>query len=172
MSDISNAIIDDGLKYLGRSQQQIKPNPQLFTSLFPKKTVIEREIIQLDSRVIQNKTVSYVNPDGNPKDSSKDGFTTDIFKLPTIQDMKNITRQDLLMRGFGESPYASNISNQEKISEMINGLLRDQINLFNTKVEIGAIDAYFNGKLSIIGEGENRELLFNRAGSLVPVLTQ
>lgn len=171
MSNITNSILLDGKKFFGPSLEKIQPKTRLFTGLFPDKQVIEDEIIQLDRKVVKNKIVSYVDPDIEAKSSSVEGFTTDLFKLPTIKDMKHITRQMLMMRGFGYHNYDSSVSSKKKLVDMITDIQRRQIDLFDTKVEIGAIDAYFNGKLSVIGEGENRELLFNRDSSLSPVLT-
>jgi len=171
MSNITNSILLDGKKFFGTSLEKIQPKTKFFTSLFKDKQIIEDEIIQLDTRVVKNKIVSYVNPDIEAKSSSVEGFTTDLFKLPTIKDMKHITRQMLMMRGFGYHNYDSSVSNKKKLVDMITDIQKKQIDLFDTKVEVGAIDAYFNGKLSVIGEGENRELLFNRDNSLSPILT-
>tara|TARA_R110001632_G_scaffold40001_2_gene99887 strand:+ start:3219 stop:4265 length:1047 start_codon:yes stop_codon:yes gene_type:complete len=171
MSNITNSILLDGKKFFGTSLEQIQPKTKLLTSLFKDKQVIVDEIIQLDKKVVKNEIVSYVNPDMEAKSSSIEGFTTDLFKLPTIKDMKHITRQMLMMRGFGYHNYDSSVSNKKQLVDMITDIQKKQIELFNTKVELGAIDAYFNGKLSVIGEGENRELLFNRDSSLTRVLT-
>jgi hypothetical protein len=171
MSNITNSILLDGKKFFGTSLEQIQIKNRLLTSLFKDKQVIEDEIIQLDRKVVKNKIVSYVNPDIEAKSSAVEGFTTDLFKLPTIKDMKHITRQMLMMRGFGYHNYDSSVSSKKKLVDMITDIQKRQMDLFDTKVEIGAIDAYFNGKLSIIGEGENRELLFNRHDSLTEVLT-
>ena len=171
MSNITNSILLDGKKFFGTSLEQILAKTKFFTSLFKDKQVVVDEIIQLDTKVVKNKIVGYVNPDMEAPGSSIEGFETDLFKLPTIKDMKYITRQMLMMRGFGYHNYDSSVSNKKQLVDMITDIQKKQIELFNTKVELGAIDAYFNGKLSVIGEGENRELLFNRDSSLTRVLT-
>jgi len=171
MSNITNTILPDVRKFFGTTIEKIQPKTKLLTGLFKDKQVIENEIIQLDSKVVKNKIVSYVNPDIESKSSSVEGYETNLFKLPTIKDMKHITRQMLMMRGFGYHNYDSSVRNKKQLVDMISDIQKKQIELFNTKVEIGAIDAYFNGKLSVIGDGENRELLFNRDESLSQVLT-
>jgi len=116
MSNITNTILPDVRKFFGTTIEKIQPKTKFFTGLFPDKQVVVDEIIQLDTKVVKNKIVSYVNPDIEAKSSAVEGFTTDLFKLPTIKDMKHITRQMLMIRGFGYHNYDSSVRNKKTIS--------------------------------------------------------
>jgi hypothetical protein len=155
----------DLTRAIKEAQLSAQPSLSFMMSFFKKKDTVDTELVEEDSQLKGARVAKIVNPDAVADGTEIPQFTGEIFKLPTIQDKQMITGRDLKKKLKGESVYSQSTP-AGKGAIIIKEVIEDQKNKINNKMELLAIDALFNGQVSIIGKGEDRIISFNRDPSL------
>lgn len=139
------------------------PKIGLFMSFFPVIDTVGERIIELDFKSNGANIASYVNPSHKSKARNKKGFSVKSFILPTKKDKYIITSEDLAKKLFGTTPYTQQQSLQTKALRLADEAVMDLRDNSDVRDEVSAIEQVFEGTLSIVGEGENRSLDFERS---------
>ncbi len=141
------------------------PKIGLFMSFFPVIETLGERIIELDFKRNGTNVASYVNPNHKSKARNMKGFDVKSFTLPTKKDKYIITSEDLEKKLFGTTPYTQQMSIETKALNLMDSAITDLRDNSSNKDEISAIEQVFNGTLSIVGEGVNRSLDFERSAA-------
>lgn len=159
----------DLTRVMGKSLEKSAPKPTLMMSFFANKETYDTEIVELDKRFKGARVAKFVNPDAVADGTEKLSFDNYTFKLPTMQDLQTLTGKELKKRLLGENVYAAKTPAQ-KGAIITKEIQTEQRDMVEVAMELMAIDAVFNGQLTIVGKGENRVLSFNRKASHTIVL--
>jgi len=145
--------------------EQTAPNPLGLTSFFARQPATGTRYINMDKGFSRARTASFVNPKAVADGTEKLSFSREPFMLPTIQDMQSINGEDLEAFGIGEWDNANERS-LDRVDRRIAKIHEDQRRMVDAKVGLSAIEVAFEGKLTVVGKGENRVLDFGRDESL------
>ncbi len=126
---------------------------------------VDTEYIESDLFKTKVRVAQFVNPDAVAKGTEKLIFTEQQIKLPTIKDKRTLTSKEMRSRGFGENVYQSG-SNQTRVASAMDKELVDMDSTIVNRIELMAIESIFDGKMTIIGEGENRVINYGRKEAL------
>lgn len=151
----------DLTRRMSRSLVKAAPRPRMFMQFFANAETQDSEIVELDKQFSGVRVAEFVNPDAVADGREKLSFDNLIFKLPTMQDSTPLTAKELTKRLRGQTVYAET-SPEAKGAVLMQELQNEQADFIENKMELMAIDAAFNGTLTVIGKGENRVIDFNR----------
>lgn len=158
--------LDKNLKRHMAKAVETRPNPiSLFMAFFQGLDVHSKEIVEFDAKDYDNGVAPFVNPlkDGKPVEIK--GYNNNILKLPTMKPVHPITGDDLKKKPFGQTVYTDEqVANMNARNLMVSAI-DDNEDRIDRRLEIMRIEAIFDGKLTIVGEGEDREVNFGRAAS-------
>jgi len=154
----------DLTRTMSRSLVKAAPRPRLFMQFFANVETQDTEIVELDKQFSGVRVAEFVNPDAVADGREKLSFDGYVFKLPTMQDSTPLTAKELKKRLRGQNVYAQT-SPASKGAVLIQELQNEQVDFIENRMELMAIDAAFNGQLTIIGKGENRIIDFNRSAT-------
>ena len=158
---MSTILYTDISRTMAGSLAKAAPRPQLFLQFFGNKERQDTEIVELDKKFKGVRVAQFVNPDAVADGSEKLAFDNYTFKLPTVQDSVPVTAKELRRRLFSETVYAQKTP-AGKAAVLVADIQSDQMDKVENSMELMAIDACFNGQISVIGKGENRVIDFNR----------
>jgi len=140
------------------------PKPRLFMSFFGNAETQNSEIIEVDKQFKGIRVAAFVNPNAVADGTEKLSFTEHTFKLPTLKDTMSLTSKELGKRLMGQNVYTQT-TYAAKAAIIIAEIQQEQREMVENAMEMMAIDACFNGQLTIVGKGENRVVSFARTGS-------
>lgn len=126
---------------------------------------VETEYIESDLFKTKVRVAKFVNPDAVAKGTEKLTFVEQQIKLPTIKDKRSLTSKEMRSKGFGETIYDSS-SNQTRVAAAMDTELVDMDSTIMNRLELMAIESIFDGRMTIIGEGENRIIDYSRKTGL------
>ena len=144
---------------------QVQPKIGLFMSFLPVIQKVQERIIELDFKKNGTNIASFVNPNAKAKGKKLDGFEVRQFTLPTKKGKYIITSDDLSKKLFGTTIYNKTASLQTKALDLMDTAITDLKDDDFTRDEVSAAEQVFKGTLSIVGEGENRSLDFQRSAT-------
>ena len=122
---------------------------------------VETEYIESDLFKTKVRVAKFVNPDAVAKGTEKLTFVEQQIKLPTIKDKRSLTSKEMRSKGFGETIYDSS-SNQTRVAAAMDTELVDMDSTIMNRLELMAIESIFDGRMTIVGEGENRIIDYSR----------
>lgn len=149
---------------LNRAVQERKYSGRFFLETFFKKeepsatATIEVDIMKAGGR----KLAPIVSPLRGGVAVTKEGYETKTFKPPYLHPKDVITVKDLSQRSAGESPYAPQLSAEEKEAKTAGEYLRRLDDTIERRKEYMASLAVIRGKINIKGFGDDREINFQR----------
>jgi len=158
---MSTILFTDISRTMQGSLAKAAPKPKMFMQFFASKERQDTEIVELDKKFKGVRVAEFVNPDAVADGSEKLSFDNYTFKLPTLQDSEPLTAKELTKRLFGESVYTQKTS-AAKAAVLVADIQSEQMDKVDNKMELMAIDAMFNGTITVLGKGENRTIDFNR----------
>ena len=126
---------------------------------------VETEYIESDLFKTKVRVAKFVNPDAVAKGTEKLTFVEQQIKLPTIKDKRSLTSKEMRSKGFGETIYDSS-SNQTRVAAAMDTELVDMDSTIMNRLELMAIESIFDGRMTIVGEGENRIIDYSRKTGL------
>lgn len=126
---------------------------------------VETEYIESDLFKSKVRIAQFVNPDAVAKGTEKLTFTEQQIKLPTLKDKRSLTSKEMRKRGFGENIYNDN-SNPLRVAAALDREMVEQDETIVNALELMAIESIFDGKMTIVGEGENRIIDYGRKAEL------
>lgn len=135
------------------------------TALFPNENVGNTEYVELDKMYSKAKVAQFVNPEAEPDGTEAEGFTRTPFKLPTLQEVMAITGKDIKNAQYGVSPYDER-ANMDILAGLIARRTVDIRNSIDNAIGKMSIEAAFDGRITVIGKGENRVIDFGRPAEL------
>ncbi len=151
----------DLTRRMGASFLKTAPKPKMFMQFFGATETQDSEIVEIDKQFKGVRIASFVNPDAVADGTEKLSFDEHTFKLPTLQDMMTLTSKELNKRLRGQNVYSQETS-AAKAAVMVMEIQDEQRNMVENSMELMAIDAVFNGQISVVGKGENRVVDFDR----------
>jgi len=137
------------------------PKPRMFLQFFGSSETQDTEIIEIDKQFKGIRIASFVNPDAVADGTEKLTFDEHTFKLPTLQDLMTLTSKELKKRLRGQNVYTQ-VTYAAKAAIMVMEIQKEQREMVENAMELMAIDACFNGQLTIVGKGEKRVVDFDR----------
>lgn len=161
---MSTLLFTDLSRTMSASLAKAAPRPQMFMQFFGNTETQDNEVVELDKRFSGVRVAQFVNPDAVADGSEKLSFDNYTFKLPTVQDSVPLTSKELKKRLFNETVY-SMTSPAAKAAIMVSQIQSEQMDKTENAMELMAIDACFNGQITVLGKGENRIIDFNRAAA-------
>ena len=161
---MSTLTFTDLTRTMGKSFDKVAPRPKLLMPFFANIETQDNEIVELDKQLSGVRVAEFVNPDAVADGREKLSFDNYVFKLPTMQDSTSLTAKELKKRLRGQNVYTQ-VTNAAKAAILIAELKMEQKDFIENKMELMAIDAAFNGQITVIGKGENRVIDFNRSAA-------
>jgi hypothetical protein len=154
----------DLTRRMGKSLVKTAPKPRLFMQFFGTTETQDTEIIEIDKQFKGIRVAQFVNPDAVADGTEKLSFDEHTFKLPTLQDLMALTSKELKKRLRGQNVYTQTTF-AAKATIMIMEIQQEQREMIENAMELMAIDACFNGQITVVGKGENRVVDFDRTAS-------
>jgi len=154
----------DLTRTLGKSLVKTAPKPKMFMQFFGTSETQDNEIVEIDKQFRGIRVAQFVNPDAVADGTEKLSFDEHTFKLPTLQDLMTLTSSELKKRLRGQNVYTQETF-AAKAAVMIAEIQQEQREMIENAMEIMAINACFDGQISIVGKGENRVVDFDRKAS-------
>ncbi|MDA0778535.1 MAG: major capsid protein, partial [Bacteroidetes bacterium] len=151
----------DLTRAMSKSLEKAQPKPKMILQFFPNKERYETEVIELDKKFKGARVAKFVNPDAVADGREKLSFDNYVFKLPTMQDLMSLTSKELNKRLFGQNVYTQTTT-AAKGAVLVKEIQEEQKDFIETLMEVKAIEAVFDGQITIIGKGENRVIDFDR----------
>jgi len=151
----------DLTRVMATSLVKAQPKPKMFMQFFKNKDRFDTEIIELDKKFKGAKVAEFVNPDAVADGREKLSFDNYVFKLPTMQDSVDLTAKELKKRLMGQSVYTQTTS-AAKAAVLVKEIQTEQMEYVETKMEVMATEAMFDGTITVLGKGENRVIDFDR----------
>jgi len=168
---MSTILYTDISRTMSGSLAKAAPRPQMFMQFFGNKEREDTEIVELDKKFKGVRVAQFVNPDAVADGSEKLAFDNYTFKLPTVQDSVPVTAKELKRRLFSDTVYAQKTP-AAKAAVLVADIQSEQMDKVENAMELMAIDACFNGTITVVGKGENRAIDFNRnAANTIDLLT-
>lgn len=158
---MSTLLFTDLSRTMSGSLMKAAPRPTMFMQFFQNVETQDNEIVELDKKFSGVRVAQFVNPDAVADGSEKLSFDNYTFKLPTLQDSVPLTAKELKKRLFGQNVYAQTTP-AAKAAILVTEVQSEQMDKVENAMELMAIDACFNGQISVVGKGENRVIDFNR----------
>ncbi len=147
--------------FMQRTIDTKQPSPKFFGNFFGKKETIPTRILEIDSRFRGVRVANFVNPNAVADGTEKLTFTENQFVIPTIKDIQTITPTELEKRMAGENVYIQK-TEADRLGRMVAEIQTEQMQMITDKFELMATEAVFNGKVTVVGKGENRVIDFKR----------
>jgi len=141
------------------------PNPQFMLGFFAQEVVQDTKYVELQGKFAKARVAQFVNPDAVADGSESLSFTRTPFVLPTIQDIQVVTAKDVEQIKLGDTEFTPS-STKEKLWYAIDSKIADQKTMVANRNEKSAIEAVFDGKITVTGKGENRVIDFGRPAEL------
>lgn len=149
------------------------PHTAVLDLFFPNIVASDEEEIAFDVEIDKRRVSPFVSPLVQGKVVQSKGFSTDRFKPAYIKDKRVIDPNRPLRRSIGEmigGNPALSAANREEVN--VARELADQIEMFQMRLELMAVDALLDGKLVIEGEGYSAvEVDFGRDATLSKTLS-
>lgn len=161
----------DLTRTIGKSLVKTAPKPRMFMQFFGTSVTQDNEIVEIDKQFRGIRVAQFVNPDAVADGTEKLSFDEHTFKLPTLQDLMTLTSSELKKRLRGQSVYTQTTF-AAKAAIVIMEIQQEQREMIENAMEIMAVNACFDGQISIVGKGENRVVDFARkAANTIDLLT-
>lgn len=141
------------------------PTTSFLSGFFGRTVVQDTQYVEMQDMFAKARVASFVNPDAVADGSESLDFGRSEFKLPTIQDVQKITSKDLEQVVLGDTEFVPKTP-KEKLWYAIDAKIQDQRNMISNRNELSAIEAVFDGKITVTGKGENRVIDFGRPAEL------
>ena len=145
------------------SKSQAVPNFML--GFFGTVVLKNTRFVDIQTFLRKARVATFTNPIAVADGTEKLSFNQDPFVLPTIQDVQTITGEDLENIVLGDNEYTPKTP-EEKLGYCIAKTVEDQRGMVSLKNEVSAIEAAFDGKITVLGKGENRVIDFGRPAAL------
>lgn len=142
-----------------------QPKPRFLSRFFAGNIIKDTRYVELQGKLKKARVASFVNPTAVADGTEKLSFTREPFVLPTIQDLQSITGDDLENIVMGDTEYVPRTP-EEKLGVCVAQTIQDQKDMVAVRQEVMAVEALFDGKITIVGKGENRVIDFGRPAEL------
>lgn len=156
--------IFDTRSMLRALEERRAPRTFLTDTFFSTVETSDTEHVDID--IIRNKRrlAPFVHPLAEGKIVDRQGFSTKSFKPPYIKPKMVTTAADMLKRSFGEHIYSSR-SPAERAAAQLAKDLGEMQDMINRRIEWMAAQVINTGQLTVVGEGFNAVIDFQRAGA-------
>lgn len=142
--------------------QQKPPRTFVRDMFFPIRTPRDTEYIDYDVEDHVRKLAPFTNPNLAGPAVDQTGFVTSTFTPPTVSQKMVTTAEQLMKRQPGEPVYGG-LSPDERASQQLGRNLASLDNMITRREEWMCCKALWDGIITILGEGVNKQVNFNRA---------
>ena len=147
------------------------PHTALLDMFFADEVVSPEEEIAFDVVADKRRLSPFVSPLVEGKIVQSKGWQTDKFKPAYIKDKRVIDPSRPIRRAVGERIGGGDLSPADRQGAIVALELKDQVEMFNMRLEVMAADALFDGKIVVDGEGYDAvEVDFGRDATLTKAL--
>ena len=143
-----------------RAAEQIKPPATYLSDLFfPTVEVSPTPTIMMEYRKRGREPLApYVVEGSKGIAVKRSGSTMRVYSPPLLGPKRIITQSDVTRRGFGEMPYFSTVSAEERASKMQADDLLDLIGMVQNRKNQMAAELLTTGKITADGYADDGEL--------------
>lgn len=150
---------------------RIRPLPQFFLdTFFPTMQVSDKEEIYFDVIEEKPRVTPFVHPLRAGKLVEQTGFYTNSFKPAYVKDKRVFNPAKGLKRTAGEQLTGS-LTPDQRLSALLAADLADQKKMLSRRFELMAAEAIIYGTQTIIGDGVNATVNFQRNSALTIALS-
>ena len=147
MIDVNDTI------QLIKATERIKP-PQTFLSdvFFPTVETYPSPSVLIEYRTVgSSKLAPYVVRGSKGQQVQREGSVMARYDPPLMAPRRVITQSDMMMRGFGETPFYSTISAEERQARLQMDDLRDLVDMIANRKNQMAAELLSTGKITVEG---------------------
>lgn len=156
---------------LTRVVQRIHPLPTLFLDTFFREAVnSEKEEIYFDVVEDKPRITPFVHPLRAGKLVEDAGFSTKSFKPAYVKDKRIFNPTKAIKRMVGED-FNGTMTMEQRIQANLRASLDNQKKMLTRRLEIMAAEAIINGTQTIVGDGIDAVVDFQRDSELTISLT-
>lgn len=150
----------------------VKPVPQFFLDTFFREQVVsEKEEIYFDLTTNNKPRITpFVHPLHQGKLVEDNGYSTESFKPAYLKDLRVLNPLKALKRRAGEA-FNGSMTMEQRARMVLMDQLQDQNDMWARRLEVMAVEAILSGKQTVIGDGINAVVDFQRDTELTIVLT-
>lgn len=152
--------------------EYIKPVPQFFLdTFFPEQIVSEKEEIYFDLTTNNKPRITpFVSPLHEGKLVEDKGYSTESFKPAYLKDKRVLVPTKAIKRRAGEA-FNGNMTMEQRARMILMEQLQDQTDMWARRLEVMATEAIIYGRQTVIGDGVNAVVDFQRDTDLSFALT-
>lgn len=150
--------------------KQVLPVPSFFLSFFGSAIYHETEEVVFDLADDKPRISPFVHPMHEGKLVESGGYTSKMVKPAYIKDKRVHNPTKALKRLAGE-PITGDMTNEQRLQAAIVSDIADQRRMLARRWEIMAGEALISGTQTIIGDGFNAVVDYQRDSGLVKTLT-
>lgn len=155
---------------LNRVVARMRPLPTLFLDLFFNEQINSTtEEILFDQTDTKPRIAPFVHPMRQGKLVEDLGYSTKSFKPAYVKDKRVHNPLKALKRRAGEA-LNGELSPEQRLAAVLASDLQDQKDMLLRRLEIMAAEAVLTGKQTIVGDGMNAVVDFQRDSNLTLVL--
>lgn len=145
---------------LVRAAEQIKPPATFLSDLFfPTVEQNPTPWIMMEYRKRgREKLAPYVVEGSKGVTVTREGSQLSAYKPPLIAPRRDITQRDITQRAFGEEPYYSTVSVEERQAKLQADDLADLIGMIQNRKNQMAAEILTRGKVTVEGYADDGEL--------------
>lgn len=149
-----------------RAVQRMDPPSQFLLDLFFTGTpnTFASDVVQIDIEKRQQKLAPFVNPLAAAKAEPRAGYSTDLYRPPTVKPMRSSSAADFLRRAPGVSQY-DDLTIGEQAADLMQRDLDEMDREIARREEWMAGQILTTGKVHVAGEGVDDEIDFQWTAS-------
>ena len=143
-----------------RAVEQIKPAANyLVDTFFPTIEMSATDTVMMEYRKRgRERLAPYIVDGARGVNVSRQGSTFRVYAPPTVAPRRLITHRDVTKRGFGEMPYFSTVSAEERQSKMQADDLIDLMGMIQNRKEQMASELLTTGAITVDGYADDGQL--------------
>ncbi len=143
-----------------RAVEQIKPAANyLVDTFFPTVEVSATDTVMMEYRKRgRERLAPYIVDGARGVNVSRQGSTFRVYSPPTVAPRRLITHRDVTKRGFGEMPYFSTVSAEERQSKLQADDLVDLMGMIQNRKEQMASELLTTGAITVDGYADDGRL--------------
>ncbi len=144
--------INDTISLIRAAEQIKAPASYLVDQFFPAVEQNPTDTIMMEYRKRgREKLAPYIVEGGKGVNVGREGSKFRVYSPPLVAPRRVITQRDVTKRGFGEIPYFSTVSVEERQEKLQADDLYDLISMVKNRKEAMAAELLSTGKITIEG---------------------
>lgn len=148
--------INDRISLIRAAEQIKPPATYLVDQFFPTVEQNPTETLMMEYRKRgREKLAPYIVEGGKGINVNREGSKFRVYSPPMVAPKRVITQRDVNRRGFGEMPYFSTMSVEERQAKLQADDLYDLISMVKNRKEAMAAELLTTGKITVEGYADD-----------------